>query len=567
MNDNESNVPGIPAPIPFRVYVGVTGHCTLENEPAIEGRVRDVLTRQIPELFAEESRGRLHASRRTPTAFAVVSALAEGADRLVAREVLKTPDGVLEAVLPLVREDYLEDFGSAASRAEFDELLHLSRRPVKLTRKTLADQFPAAELDERRRQAYEDGGRWVVDHCDVLIALWDGQPNRGRGGTAEIVAYALERKRPAIIISMLPPHGIRVEAGSGLRATALEGLELFNGFDVPPAVERSYVANLVRELFESPEGRGIPEERKRLVREGLLPFYARSSLLTKRSQKEYLRAGFWVYTLSALAVVAVAFGVVVPGLRSAAFGLESLLLAMLVLILTRAHRHNSHQKWVEGRFFTERLRSAAILASCGVEASRIQLPSHMGAAHQPDDWMVRAFDEIWRRLPLQPGCSGRSCAVEREFVGGRWLEDQRRFHESKWRHAETMSRRLEAGGRAVFVLALAAAAVHFASGLLLDAGGGHASARSAWEHVLMFLAIALPGTGAALGGIRTHREYSRLARRSSNMEIALRGLESRFLLTADPDRFEQMLREAELLFLRESQDWLTLMRFVALEPL
>jgi hypothetical protein len=170
-------------------------------------------------------------------------------------------------------------------------------------------------------------------------------------------------------------------------------------------------------------------------------------------------------------------------------------------------------------------------------------------------------------LPLQPGCSGRSGAVEREFVGGRWLEDQRRFHESKWRHAETMSRRLEAGGRAVFVLALAAAAVHFASGLLLDAGGGHASARSAWEHVLMFLAIALPGTGAALGGIRTHREYSRLARRSSNMEIALRGLESRFLLTADPDRFEQMLREAELLFLRESQDWLTLMRFVALEPL
>ena len=40
----------------------------------------------------------------------------------------------------------------------------------------------------------------MVDRCDVLIAVWDGEPARGPGGTAEIVAYALERGRPIVHI-------------------------------------------------------------------------------------------------------------------------------------------------------------------------------------------------------------------------------------------------------------------------------------------------------------------------------------------------------------------------------
>jgi CTP synthase (UTP-ammonia lyase) len=54
---------------------------------------------------------------------------------------------------------------------------------------------------EARKKAYEIVGHHVVNHCDVLIALWDGRPSRGRGGTAEIVAYAREKKCPMLIIS------------------------------------------------------------------------------------------------------------------------------------------------------------------------------------------------------------------------------------------------------------------------------------------------------------------------------------------------------------------------------
>ena len=39
-----------------------------------------------------------------------------------------------------------------------------------------------------------DGGRAVVDCSSVLVAVWDGQPSRGLSGTADVVAYARERR-------------------------------------------------------------------------------------------------------------------------------------------------------------------------------------------------------------------------------------------------------------------------------------------------------------------------------------------------------------------------------------
>jgi hypothetical protein len=40
----------------------------------------------------------------------------------------------------------------------------------------------------------------VVDPSDVLVAVWDGEPARRLGGTADVVAYARERGVPAIVI-------------------------------------------------------------------------------------------------------------------------------------------------------------------------------------------------------------------------------------------------------------------------------------------------------------------------------------------------------------------------------
>lgn len=123
---------------------------------------------------------RLLAADVAPT---VVSNLAEGADRLVAEIVLARAGSQLEVVLPMAAEDFVNDFEAEASRQQFIRLVQQA-----------ASVTVVAQVDgEPREAAYERAGQTMVDGCDVLVALWDGAPSRGRGGTAEIIQYALDR--------------------------------------------------------------------------------------------------------------------------------------------------------------------------------------------------------------------------------------------------------------------------------------------------------------------------------------------------------------------------------------
>lgn len=145
--------------------VGVTGHRHLASERTVEATVDQVLDRRLA----------------GPVRAEVWTSLAEGADRLVARRVLERPDSDLVAVLPLPADDYARDFETTESRAEFHDLLGRARRT----------EVVGADDTGTRESAYERAGHAVVDASDVLFALWDGEPSRGRGGTAEIVSYAL----------------------------------------------------------------------------------------------------------------------------------------------------------------------------------------------------------------------------------------------------------------------------------------------------------------------------------------------------------------------------------------
>lgn len=149
------------ARLPFRVRVGVTGHRSLPDERALELEVRDVL-----ELIENRV---LKRSAETPVVYTVVSALAEGADRLVPRVVLEGEGALLEVVLPLEQDDFVHDFETEASCAEFRDLLGR------------ADVVHPPERPEVRPEAYATGGHRLVDRVDLLIALWDRQPPRGVG--------------------------------------------------------------------------------------------------------------------------------------------------------------------------------------------------------------------------------------------------------------------------------------------------------------------------------------------------------------------------------------------------
>ena len=150
--------------------IGVTGHRKLADVAAIEAGV-DAALAAIEARFPKEP-------------LRILSSLAEGADRLVARRVLLRPGARLVAVLPLPRLDYVADFESQQSREEFLALLGEAETVIEMPPR------------ESRAEAYEEAGCWVVEHSDVLVAVWDGLPAQGRGGTAEMVAWARGMGKP-----------------------------------------------------------------------------------------------------------------------------------------------------------------------------------------------------------------------------------------------------------------------------------------------------------------------------------------------------------------------------------
>jgi hypothetical protein len=152
------------------IKIGVTGHRFLQETNKIIKGVDQAL-----EEIAE----------KLGTPFIVLTALAEGADRLVAhRAIAMREDTQLFVLLPLKMEDYLDDFVSLTSKAEFLNLLEM------------ADEAFEPEGVNTKEQAYWETGKKIVEHCDVLVAIWDGQAAQGDGGTGGIVELAREYGRP-----------------------------------------------------------------------------------------------------------------------------------------------------------------------------------------------------------------------------------------------------------------------------------------------------------------------------------------------------------------------------------
>jgi hypothetical protein len=550
--------------IPFRIRLGVTGHRKLTNEAKLRETVREFLDGKFRDLLDARALKLIDSPKGIPVAFSILTPLAEGADRLVAREVLGDKEGRMpsriEVVLPLEKSDYLRDFDTEESRREFNELLDLARRPVSLRTKSLDNEFPGDNQKETREQmrknAYRNVGRYVVDHCDVLIAIWDGQDSRGKGGTKEIIDYARSRKRPIWIISSIDFSG-KLEKGEGLYSKTVEYIHAYNTFPVPAGEREAYINNCWDRFFKNKEGSAIPQDMKQAARTILLGHYIRASLMAKHYQKIYKTVGPMVYAFSAAAVAAIAIGTLVPHLANWAFGLELFLLAAILVSVMSANRRRVHKKWIESRYLAERIRSAVFFAACGMEVSPLELPPFMRIAHNPNDWMVKIFNETWNRMPEMPGCDAGRLGSALAYIRKHWIRDQIEYHKDKSEKTRRMSRMLETGGTIAFIAALCAAFCHLLFSLLSHSGFA--------ERYLVFLAIVFPSLGAAVGGIRAHHEYSRLEKRSSAMHLTLCEIDESFESDYTPEAFDALMREIEELMLRETQDWLMLLKFAKLE--
>ena len=164
--------------IPLPLVIGVTGHRDLREED------REPLEAQVRRIFVELR------SRYRSTPLLLLSALAEGADRLVARVALE--QGVhLVVPLPLSQALYEKDFQTRASRDEFNKLLEQAEWHFKLPLLKGVSEEEVPEQGLTRNRQYAQAGAYIVLHCQILIALWDGRYSDEVGSTSQVVQFQL----------------------------------------------------------------------------------------------------------------------------------------------------------------------------------------------------------------------------------------------------------------------------------------------------------------------------------------------------------------------------------------
>jgi hypothetical protein len=137
------------------------------------------------------------------TVLRIVSSLAEGTDRIVARVALDLNFQLL-CPMPFPKAEFERDFApetalSPNSIEEFRQLLDRARQAGGLV------QFELDGLRANAPAAYGAAGRVLLNQSDVLIAVWDGRPAAGKGGTVDTLHAALAFHIPVIWIDAHNP--------------------------------------------------------------------------------------------------------------------------------------------------------------------------------------------------------------------------------------------------------------------------------------------------------------------------------------------------------------------------
>jgi hypothetical protein len=138
-----------------------------------------------PEALAHVSAGLRAVLSGHQGSLEALSSLAVGADQMFA-DIALDCGAELTAVIP--SGDYERGFTAPEELARYRRLRSLATREVRLG-------FPYS-TDE----AYYAAGAYIADHCDRLLAVWDGLPARGHGGTGDIVRYARDLGKPVTVI-------------------------------------------------------------------------------------------------------------------------------------------------------------------------------------------------------------------------------------------------------------------------------------------------------------------------------------------------------------------------------
>ncbi len=552
----------------YRVKVGVTGHRVLPQDSELAGRIQDVLT-DIEQIVGP--------SGGVAIQWEILSSLADGADRLVAREVLKRGDARLRAVIPMMIAEYKTTFGLDAhgspmsdrsievSHREFDELIADSRtRPVFLHGKPIAeDAAPAEATQKARHDAYREAGEYILRHCDFLIALVDPNRPKRRGGTHDILGEARKLRVPTYVIDLRQaPFPVRRKRLGHFDHSGIRAINAFAAPAVRKAGSETEFDEWLRPFRKSTSA-DLNAELLIQVEKRLIPYYTKASQLAKTNQHAYRTTGIAIYLFAIVAILLVTVGAMVEKWSLGFFTAEAIALAGIILLIGVARKQGYHRQWITLRFLAERLRAASFLTAVGVRPSQLRRgPAPTGIVAQCD-WTAHVFNRIIAQVVFPISGDAAPLEAKRRFITEQWLRDQQRWHLRRAVEHIVRNRWFETLGSLLFYATLITAFVHAIA---------HMESRFLRQFATL-AALAFPAIGAAFSWFRSHREYERLATRSREMSDQL--LELAFEADTateqkhESDResppmtqFENIVRRIDDIMLTESQDWRGLVRFL-----
>jgi hypothetical protein len=536
------------------IVIGVTGHRDL--------RAADVpcYRRQIGEFF-ERLRQRYPA-----TPLLVISALAEGADRLVAEVALERGSRFV-VPLPLEPRDYERDFPDSVS--EFRALLHrvAPERVFVWPRPAAVNDSPWCDSAAERDHQYRAVGAFVAQQSHILLAIWDGVPNESGVGTAAVVSLKLGRSNTSRAGSRtaLDPddsgpvfhvHAARSGSDSGVAPHAEwlfahdNDLELFH--TVCSRIDR-FNAEAARAHIRSQ----VPAAAASLLPESQAPTADRALATAfgcaDRLAAHYQRITHRVLRLTLLlaALLAMIFEVYAEVLPLRVVPLAYLVcFALLTLVLIWHRRLDAQGRYLDYRALAEGLR--------------VQFYWRLGGLsdNASSSYLRKQLDELrWIREALRAtGAAPPPVAAHPDLALKWWIQDQATYYAAHARLHEQRLQRLERCSRLFLALGLLAAFSLVIFWQLME--------RWSTLHHWTVLIMGIAPIGAALweaygerSGVRTQgNQYARFATIFHRAEQFVGHLEQEPATPARRHGELTLLRELGREALIENADWVRLLR-------
>ncbi|MDO8542340.1 MAG: hypothetical protein Q7S40_18020 [Opitutaceae bacterium] len=486
--------------LPVFHVVGFTGHRQVQNAPGLEQAIDAVLA---------------ELQRDASVEWVALSSVAAGGDMLFARTALRLGLG-WEAVLPLPPAEFCRDF-SEVTWSDVEALLAQS------------EQVRVIGSRAQREDAYLDCGMETVNHCDLLLAVWDGEPARGRGGTAEIVAYAREIGRPLVIINprmftVRREHFDRLQLGDR-HLSRLNDLA-----PVPSAL---------------PPAAAEPDDDRSRVQ----AFHAKADHAATHSAPHFrmlITITISLHVLATmLAAATLAFDLHLPAIPWSK--LLCLMAALGVALLLR-YRRDRHD-WMRFRLAAEITRSA--LATWGLPRALRLFDDFDWAGLEP---LRRSLDVLQRR-------SARARPVEFDEFKQRYLNGRIRGQLVYFTHQEARAipwlKRLRGGFYVVSVLAICFAAAHASHSLIPEV------IAPGWVQrwVYGFSPIMLPVFAAVLISLVSINDLHRRVARYKEMQVRLEAARKEGTFVQTWGSLERVVAKAERALLQEVFEWHSITSF------